>query len=187
MSFHWTWSKPVQNINASPVLLRFNMPGPFCTAYIMKCIAMQKRPDLGCRGYWPLFLSISVLNTSLCRVWSKTGTSFPFKYDFWYPDHNKSSKPAPTTSNSPVIWRFALPNTQMYIHMLPIEQIHWFLPNWFTLLLYADLYTTRHIDCNKRWHVCNEDNDNAVKMLSFYAIYMSFNHKVYVADMGLLV
>ena len=71
-SFHRTWSKPVQNINASPVLLRFNMPGPFCTAYIIKCIAMQKRPGLGCRGYWPLSPSISVLNTSLCRIWSKT-------------------------------------------------------------------------------------------------------------------
>ena len=23
------------------------MPGPFCTAYIIKCIAMQKRPGLG--------------------------------------------------------------------------------------------------------------------------------------------
>ena len=71
-SFHRTWSKPVQNMNASPVLLRFNMPGPFCTAYIIKCIAMQKRPGLGCRGYWPLSPSISVLNTSLCRIWSKT-------------------------------------------------------------------------------------------------------------------
>ena len=59
-------------MNASPVLLRFNMPGPFCTAYIIKCIAMQKRPGLGCRGYWPLSPSISVLNTSLCRIWSKT-------------------------------------------------------------------------------------------------------------------
>ena len=70
-------------MNASPVLLRFNMPGPFCTAYIIKCIAMQKRPGLGCRGYWPLSPSISVLNTSLCRIWSKTvqnGTPFPFKY-----------------------------------------------------------------------------------------------------------
>ena len=56
----------------SPVLLRFNMPGPFCTAYIIKCIAMQKRPGLGCRGCWPLSPSISVLNTSLCRIWSKT-------------------------------------------------------------------------------------------------------------------
>ena len=71
-SFHRTWSKPVQNMNASPVLLRFNMPGPFCTAYIIKCIAMQKRRGLGCRGYWPLSPSISVLNTSLCRIWSKT-------------------------------------------------------------------------------------------------------------------
>ena len=59
-------------MNASPVLLRFNMPGPFCTAYIIKCIAMQKRPGLGCRGYWPLSPSISVLNTSLCWIWSKT-------------------------------------------------------------------------------------------------------------------
>ena len=67
-----TWSKPVQNINASPVLLRFNMPGPLCTAYIIKCIAMQKRLGLGYRGYWPLSPSTSVLNTSLCRVWSKT-------------------------------------------------------------------------------------------------------------------
>ena len=71
-SFHRTRSKPVQNSNVSPVLLRFDMPGPFCTAYIIKCIAMQKRPGLGFRGYWPSFPSISVLNTSLCRVWSKT-------------------------------------------------------------------------------------------------------------------
>ena len=49
--------------------------------------------------------------------------------------HNKSSKPAPTTSYSPVIWRFALPNTQMYIHMLPIEQIHYFV----TQLIYIGI------------------------------------------------
>ena len=34
MNFHRIWSKPVQNINDSPVLFRFNMPGPFCTAHI---------------------------------------------------------------------------------------------------------------------------------------------------------
>ena len=53
------------------------MPGPFCT--IIKCL--QKRPGLGCRGYWPLSPSISG------RIWSKTvqNTPFPFKYDLRCP------------------------------------------------------------------------------------------------------
>ena len=98
MSFHRIWSKPVQNINDSPVL---NLTCPVhCQMY--SCVELC----LICRLQSRLSFSKSVLNTSFHR--SKIWMPVLFCYDLTCPDHSACLYYQMETSGFGLSWLLAI-------------------------------------------------------------------------------